>query len=51
VALGANLDPAVRAFAMHLGKAAAESILRDIRASRCGIIRPKHEEGRGELKA
>jgi hypothetical protein len=35
-ALGAKLDPRVRAFADHLGRAVAESILRDIRSGRCG---------------
>ena len=48
--LGANLDPAIRAFAAHLGKAVAESIMRDIRAGRWGIIPPKPREGRGEPK-
>jgi hypothetical protein len=39
--LGAKLDPAVRAFAAHLGRAVDESIMRDIRAGRCGIIERK----------
>jgi hypothetical protein len=47
-ALGANLDPAVRAFAQHLGKAVAESIPRDVRAGCSGIIEPEPEEGRGD---
>ena len=46
-ALGARLSPQVRAFAAHLGKAVAQSILRDIQAGRCGNIGRKLEEGRG----
>ncbi|HBZ72830.1 MAG TPA: hypothetical protein DEP35_25095 [Deltaproteobacteria bacterium] len=42
-----KLDPRLRAFAEHLGKAVAESILRDIRAGRCGMIGRKPAEGRG----
>jgi hypothetical protein len=38
----------VSAFAAHLGKAVAESIIRDIRAGRWGTIERKPEEGRGE---
>ena len=49
-ALGAKLDHKVRAFADHLAKAVAESVLRDIRAGRCGIIKPKPGEGGGEPK-
>ncbi len=37
-ALGARLDHKVRAFADHLAKAVAESVLRDIRAGRWGIV-------------
>ena len=37
-ALGSKLDPKVRAFADHLAKAVAESVLRDIRAGRWGKI-------------
>ena len=46
--LAAKLTPEVRAFAAHLGRAVAESIIRDIRAGRWGTIERKPEEGRGE---
>jgi hypothetical protein len=46
--LGADLDRSLRAFARHLGKAVAQSIMRDIRAGRWGTIKRELEEGRGE---
>jgi hypothetical protein len=49
-ALGARLSPELRAFAAHLGKAVAESILCDIRAGRWGTIKQELEAGRGEPK-
>jgi hypothetical protein len=49
-ALGARLSPELRAFAAHLGKAVAESIIRDIRAGRWGTIKQELEAGRGEPK-
>jgi hypothetical protein len=45
--LAAKLTPEVRAFAAHLGRAVAESIMCDIRGGRCGTVWPKPEEGKG----
>jgi len=42
------LPPNVRGFAEHLAAAVAAHMLREIRARRCGTLRRKPEEGRGE---
>jgi hypothetical protein len=44
-ALGARLDPAARAFADHLARAVAQSVLRDIRSGRLGMLKA---DGEGE---
>src|SRR5271157_5516880 len=45
-ALGAKLDPRVRAFADHLAKAVAESVLRDIRGGGWDTLLPEQGQER-----